>query len=221
VCAACAGSDTAFAVGEDGELFSWGNGTNGRSAHGDEWHQLSPKRVEALRGVRVSSVACAWYHALALSEDGLVYAWGENTDRWLLGYPLVQRELLPRPIEALRGMRVGSVAATFDRSYAVADTGELWAWGVDSKSHTPLGHGESKDCPPPKPVKALRGIKVDAVAAGDDHTLALADDGSVYAWGTKEAAKSGALGLGPSVRDLKKVVRTPQRNPALRCACGL
>jgi alpha-tubulin suppressor-like RCC1 family protein len=51
--------------------------------------------------------------------------------------------------------------------------------------------------------------------------LALADDGSVYAWGDKMAAASGALGLGTSVSDAGLRVPTPQRIPELRVACGL
>jgi alpha-tubulin suppressor-like RCC1 family protein len=61
----------------------------------------------------------------------------------------------------------------------------------------------------------LRDIKVDAVAAGDRHTLAVADIGSVYAWGT-DFAQQGVLGLGPSVSDGRKAVTTPQRIPELR-----
>jgi alpha-tubulin suppressor-like RCC1 family protein len=128
--------------------------------------------------------------------------------------------MLPKPIEALRGVRMGSVAAC-DQSYALADTGELWAWGVADHTLAPLGHGAQMDCPLPKPIASLRGIKVDAVMAYMDHTLALADDGSVYAWGGEWAAESGALGLGPSVSDARVRVPIPQRVPGLRVACGL
>jgi alpha-tubulin suppressor-like RCC1 family protein len=54
-------------------------------------------------------------------------------------------------------------------------------------------------CPVTEPLAFLRGIKVDAVAAGDGQTLALAEDGSVYAWGSGSAAGVGALGLGSAV----------------------
>jgi alpha-tubulin suppressor-like RCC1 family protein len=211
----------AFAIGENGELFSWGIGVGRIIGHGDWENHPSPKRIEALRGVRVSSVAVGRCHAFALAEDGLVYAWGENTKRAVLGNPQVRREPLPKPVEALRGVRVSSITAADGRCYAVADTGELWAWGVDGKSHTPLGHGESKDCSMPKPIEALRGVNVVAMAAGDDHTLALADDGSVYAWGNKSAAERGALGLGLAVYDARRAVLTPQRIPGLCVACGL
>jgi alpha-tubulin suppressor-like RCC1 family protein len=116
-----------FAIGEDGEVFSWGCGDFWRLGHGDCKGQPSPKRVEALRGIRVSDVASGVDHALGLTEDGLVYAWGENWKRTLLGNPNVERDVLPKPVEALRGVRVGSVAAASNRSYAVADTGEVWA----------------------------------------------------------------------------------------------
>jgi alpha-tubulin suppressor-like RCC1 family protein len=138
-----------------------------------------------------------------------------------LGNPNVEGELLPKPVEALQGVRVSGVAVAGHRSYAVADTGELWAWGCECDGGPPLGHGEQMDCLFPKPIAALRGIKVDAVAAGHHHTLALADDGSVYAWGNHNAADSGALGLGHSVRDPGRAVPTPRRIPGLRVACGL
>jgi alpha-tubulin suppressor-like RCC1 family protein len=212
----------AFAIAEDGDLFSWGHGNYGLLGHGDTQHQPSPKRVEALRDGRVSSASIGYRQALALTEDGLVYAWGENTGRALLGDPHVGRQLLPKPVEALRGVRVGSIAAAGLRCYAVADTGEVWAWGCEREDAlSPLGHGEQMLCPLPKLIESLRGVKVDAVAAGYCQTLAMADDGSVYAWGDKEAAARGALGLGPSVSDAGVFVPTPQRVPELRVRCGL
>jgi hypothetical protein len=56
-----------------------------------------------------------------------VYAWGVNVDRALLGNPRIERELLPKPVEALRGVRVGSIAVAGHRSYALSDTGKVWA----------------------------------------------------------------------------------------------
>jgi alpha-tubulin suppressor-like RCC1 family protein len=163
-------------------------------------------------------------HALALAEDGLVYSWGQNHHRALLGNPDVERELLPKPVEALRGVRVGSIAAAGLRSYAVAaDTGELWAWGADGAhgSYAPIGHGERVNCSVPKRIESLKGVKVDAVVGSWGHTLALADDGSVYAWGVGDVVRAGALGLGVSVSAASGTVLTPQRIPELRVACGL
>jgi alpha-tubulin suppressor-like RCC1 family protein len=222
-CRVCYCMENAFAVGEHGEMFSWGYGDNVRLGHGDTHNQPLPKRVEALRNVRVSTVAVGFWHVLVLAENGLVYAWGENEKRALLGGARIKRALLPAPCEALRDVRVISIAAAYARSYAVADTGELWAWGVSGEDYAPIGHGKQMGWPVPKPVESLRGTKVDAVSACDSHTLALADDGCVYAWGDKYAAINGALGLCQTmrVRDAMRTVRTTQRTSALRVTCGL
>jgi alpha-tubulin suppressor-like RCC1 family protein len=217
----CAGDSAAFAIGVAGELFSSGSGYYWLLGHGDEHDQPSPKRVEVLQGIQVSSHAVGFQHALALAEDGRVYAWGQKAVRTVLCDVHVEKELLPKPVEALRGVRVASVAASRLRRCAVADTGELWAWGMESLYDAALGHGECRQCPLPTPIESLRGVKVDAVAAGVGHTLAVADGGSVYAWCDEHAAKWGALGLGPSVSDAGRMVPTPQRIPALRVTCRL
>jgi alpha-tubulin suppressor-like RCC1 family protein len=139
-----------------------------------------------------------------------------------LGNPDVESERLPKPIEALRGVRVGSVAIARRRSYAVADTGELWAaWGYSRRGLPPLGHGEQAHCLLPKVVAALRRVKLDAVTVADGHSLVLAGDGKLYAWGHYNQTKSGTLGLGPAVKSKKSTVHKPRRVPALRVACGL
>jgi hypothetical protein len=83
----------------------------------------------------------------------------------------------------------------------VASTGEVWAWD----GH-PVGY---KTGPPPKPIEALQGVKVDALAVRCTEALALADDGSVYVWHAERV-----------VADPENEF-TPQRIPGLRVACGL
>jgi alpha-tubulin suppressor-like RCC1 family protein len=160
-------------------------------------------------------------HALALAEDGQIYAWGTNRECALLGNSHIERELLPKLVEALRGVRVGSVAVGGLRSYAVTCTGELWAWGIDAVNFPPIGHGKKENCVVPKPMSPLRGVKVDAVSTAHDCTLALADNGRMYAWGGFTAAKSGALGLGSSGRGAWAGVVMPERMSGPRVACGL
>jgi alpha-tubulin suppressor-like RCC1 family protein len=102
----------------------------------------------------MSSASAEHWHALAPAEDGLVYSWGKEA---LYGNPQVMQELLPKPVEALRGVRVSSVAAAGHRSYAVEGTGEVWAWGADGDGCNPLGHGGQMRGFLPKQIEALRG----------------------------------------------------------------
>jgi alpha-tubulin suppressor-like RCC1 family protein len=233
----CIGGDAAFAIGEGGELFSWGDCACGLLGH-NGWQGLPwPKRVEALRGVRVSSISAGNFSAVALAEDGRVYAWGGNQyTQASSGAPHVEVQRLPTLVQALEGVRVGSVASSRGRYYAVADTGELWAWGCGVNNRAPLGHDEQVDCADeqvdcadeqvdcalPKSVESLRGIKVDAAVTGEFHTLALAGNGSVYAWGAMSVGglgATGALGLDPSEAVAGPTVHMPQRIPALSVTC--
>jgi hypothetical protein len=60
------------------------------------------------------------FHVVALTEDGLVYAWSESHDRALLGNvycPLAERDLLPKPVGALSNVRVCAVVVANGRSW--------------------------------------------------------------------------------------------------------
>ena len=102
----CAGGITSCAVTEKGEFYTWGAGASGQLGHGDEEHQLTPKRVEGLNGVKVAAAAICDTHTVVADKDGVVWAFG---DRMFLGlggpdadpdsYPLV---LEPAQIPTLR-----------------------------------------------------------------------------------------------------------------------
>lgn len=85
VCAIAASNDTSFAVTAAGELYSWGNGYQGKLGHGDTDDQLTPKRVDALRDERMVVVSSGLRHTIAVSRDGGVFGWGEAAG---LGLPV-------------------------------------------------------------------------------------------------------------------------------------
>jgi len=66
------------AVTEKGELYTWGGG-GVNLGHGVAAPQLTPKRVEALSGVKVASVAICDDHTLVAGEDGLVFRLTRST----------------------------------------------------------------------------------------------------------------------------------------------
>lgn len=70
-----------------------------------------------------------------------------------------------------------------------ADGRTLWAWGDNREGQLGLGDTVSRGVP-----TVVAGLPtLQAIAAGTDHSLALAADGSVWAWGSNRA---GALGDG-------------------------
>ena len=51
-----AGGFHAAALTHDGEVYTWGLGKQGALGHGDQGKSATPKRVTALRGVRIEQV---------------------------------------------------------------------------------------------------------------------------------------------------------------------
>jgi alpha-tubulin suppressor-like RCC1 family protein len=176
---------------EAGAVFSFGDCSNGSLGHGDhETHSL-PKRVEALDGVYVATVATGYRQSLALTACGRVFWWGAR----ITSATESEFQLVPQLVDsAFGGERVRSIAASFLTSYAVTDADVLFSWGCDGHAHDgnfPLSHQHCQVQLSPWPVAGLHGIAVVGVSVGHRHTLALAADGSVHASGLGKA-----LGIG-------------------------
>ena len=98
VVAVSAGFAHNLALTANGAVWSWGSGYFGKLGHGDEQHQLLPKKVEALAGQRVVAVSAGGHHSIARTVDGAVLTWGE---RGCLGHGEdLSNQLLPKKVEA-------------------------------------------------------------------------------------------------------------------------
>ncbi|EOD08802.1 hypothetical protein EMIHUDRAFT_358730 [Emiliania huxleyi CCMP1516] len=190
VVAVSAGVSHSLALTAGGAVWSWGDGDYGQLGHGDTQDQLLPKRIEALAGQRVIAVSAGYSHSLALTADGAVWSWGGG-DYGKLGHGDQQSQLLPKKVEAFTGQRVITVSAGGRHSLALAADGSVCSWGLGGDGR--LGHGDEQRQLLPKKIEAFAGRRVVAVSAGSCHSLALAADGAVYAWGEGE---HGCLGHG-------------------------
>jgi len=171
--------------------------------------EVLPRRIEALTetGRRFVAVAASDYHALALTEEGTVYGWG---DGYANGHGQEQRT--PQLVTALASVRVLLVYARNFFSCAVTEKGELYTWGR-SIQHAGfhLGHGVAALPYTPKRVEALSHVKVAAAAVGESHTLVAGEDGVVWGFGHR-----GTLGLGDADAPSGANVMQPTPIPNLR-----
>ena len=55
----------------------------------------------------------------------------------------------------------------------------------------PLRTGDQEDSLVPKLLKSIRGQKISHVTAGDEHTVALTEDGGIFAWGDGKCGQNG------------------------------
>ena len=173
---ALAGSSAyCVAVTADGAAWGWGNlYSGGALGNGvSAFPNATPQKVVGLSNVKSAAVGNG--HALALRDDGTVWAWGYNL-YGQLGTP-ANGAPTPQPIAELAN--VVAVAAGGYQSLALKQDGTVWAWGTNG-----LQAGSAM----PRNV-GLSGVV--AVSAGDDHALALKSDGTVWAWGNNAWAQLG------------------------------
>uniref|UniRef100_A0A8B9WGV4 Regulator of chromosome condensation 2 n=1 Tax=Bos mutus grunniens TaxID=30521 RepID=A0A8B9WGV4_BOSMU len=124
----------------------------------------------------------------------------------------------PHRYGCLSGVRVrtvvsGSCAA---HSLLITTEGKLWSWGRNEKGQ--LGHGDTKRVEAPRLVEGLSHEVIVSAACGRNHTLALTETGSVFAFGEN---KMGQLGLGnqtDAVPSPAQIMYNGQ--PITKMACG-
>uniref|UniRef100_A0A6Q2X8V2 BTB domain-containing protein n=1 Tax=Esox lucius TaxID=8010 RepID=A0A6Q2X8V2_ESOLU len=186
---------------EDGELFAWGHNSYSQLGNGTTNQGVAPVLVSAnLLNKRVTEVACGSHHSLALTDAGEVYAWGYN-NCGQVGSGSTANQPTPRRVSnCLQNKVVVSITCGQTSSLAVVQNGEVYGWGYNGNGQ--LGLGNNGNQLTPCRLVGLQGLRVLQIASGYAHSLALTDEGLLYAWG---ANTYGQLGTGNKSNQLSPV----------------
>ncbi|WKD31119.1 RCC1 domain-containing protein [Streptomyces xanthophaeus] len=177
-----AGCDFSVALRQDGTVWTWGSGANGRLGNGEDTDQATPQKVPDLADAESISVGCD--HVLALTADGTVKAWGKNAEGQLGNDSTADSN---KPVDVAHLDAVAKVFATSASGFAVLDDGSVAGWGKNTEGQ--LGDGTKANRTTPVPLDHLKGVQ--DVDGGADFTLAALDDGSVVGWGANALGQLG------------------------------
>lgn len=169
------GIRSGYAVKEDGTLWAWGQNGDGQLGDGTTIERLLPVQITGITGNIIGLSNGLSYHALALTDDGKVWAWGNNDGGGLGDGTTIDRTT---PFQVPGVDNVVAVAAGGWHSIALKADGTVWTWG--SNDYGQLGDGTTTNRV--DPVQVNIG-DVMAISAGNFHTLALKRDGTVWSWG--------------------------------------
>ena len=183
--------DQYVALKGDGTVWTWGWNHYGQLGDGTTTDRHAPGQVLGLSGVIAITQGGGGY-AMALKSDGTVWAWGYNPSGQLGDGTTTDRHA---PVQVLGLSNVIAIASGSYHSLALKSDGTVWAWG--SNYHNQLGNGTTDGIPSPTPtqVRFLDFVLSDviAIATAGNHSLALKDNGTVWAWGNNG---NGQLGDG-------------------------
>eukprot|EP01080_Neovahlkampfia_damariscottae_P011639 gene11639-4880_t len=174
-----------------GELFSWGSNDSGRLGHGDEIDRFTPTLVKALQGRKIVMVGMGSSHTLLLEDNGVLWAYGSNKYGQLGLGTTDEKKLKPTPVSFFKGMKIASIAAGSDHSFAILSNGSCYSWGKGEDGQ--LGHGDQKNSNVPKEVVEIKnlGKKARSASLGSWHSLILLTDGSLLSCGNSTYGQTG------------------------------
>ncbi|KAJ6586543.1 regulator of chromosome condensation 1/beta-lactamase-inhibitor protein II [Mycena sp. CBHHK59/15] len=207
--AVAASDNLSIAISETG---SFSDGLLGFMGHKDK--VMEPTALPAFSKKLICGAACGEDHALALTCDGTVYAWG-NGANFQLGRRILERRkengLNP---EALPLRSIVAVFAGSHNSFAVDKDGAMRQTGVDNAE---------PQIKKPTAVDALHpdqhgGARVIEIAGGEHHTHFLFDNGEVWACGRYGSDRLGLAADHPRVLEHNAEVDAAEQLAAERAA---
>ena len=193
------GNGYSLALFADGTLATWGVnlGPTGLATTYSNVPTALSTAGTPLAGKSVVAAAAGGYHALALSSDGTLASWGDNSTGQL-GNATSGYSQVPVAVATvgtpLAGKSVVALSAGLVHSLVLCSDGTLAAWG--SNGNAQLGNpGVTDTSYAPVAVTtagtALAGKTVVSVAAGGFHSLALCSDGTLVSWGQNASGQLG------------------------------
>lgn len=228
----CAGDSHTMALSDSGIVYGWGTYRDGSGQVGlqADGAKHEPIVILALQNDPVVKIASGNDHTAALTKNGNIFTWG-CAEQGQLGRIMgcftsrggrrgLQYILNPKQVRDRRkGLKFKDIFCGSYSTFAVAQDGSVFAWGLNNYGQ--LGTGDVETLYAPVKVDSLTSLcdKCVRIASGQHHTIVLDEAGKVYAMGR---AEYGRLGLGEDAKETSLPVKITalESNPIQDIACG-
>ena len=224
-----AGWEQAFAIADDGALYSWGNAGDGRLGRDTTaTPNTLPGVVNDVFDGNIIDLATD-SHTLVLTDTNKVYTWGFN-DYGQLGIGNTNTVSGPQDITgSFNGDTIVQVEASSNGSFARTSDGRLYAWGqndygnlgfgeeihdkiwVNGKQFNVVDRDDLKHYSPTQvSFSGINSAGVVKFASGFRKSIAIMGDDTVLVWGENDNEQLGAQSSGDEYKicDLFGIVAT-------------
>jgi alpha-tubulin suppressor-like RCC1 family protein len=207
VLSVAAGWGHAAALVEDGndtKMFTWGWPAHGRLGHSfaasaeDEVEEAlsrrcvcKPKEVELLRGVKINSITCGMDTTYAITQDGRLLSFGDNSLGQLGRPETIQKEYtapkdasvwevrVPRESNSAKDVKFRKIAPGLGHCLAVTGGGSVLSWGWNSALQLGLGEVEESEREivyRPRLIFGVAKNRSAMIGAGRVHSVLITDE---------------------------------------------
>ncbi|WP_276829631.1 InlB B-repeat-containing protein [Bifidobacterium coryneforme] len=209
-----AGGSHSVSVSSDGQVYAWGDNTHGQIGDGTHTGRTLPTGTAAPADVLFTQATAGRNHTAALDTAGRIWTWGDNSDGQL-GRGTVGGDDSTPGLAATGDTRFTQINAGDDHTIALDTTGHVWTWGNDTYGQLGRGTAGSATGTPairPMPEGTPPGLVYTQIQAGGNHSLAIANNGTLYAWGDDTYGQLGDNKTGTATAT-PSPVRTPTVAP--------
>lgn len=181
--AICAGYDHVLMLASDGNVYAWGNNSNGQlGATATDTPVTAPTLVTDLCGKNIIAVAAGNRFSLALGEDGSVYSFGLN-DQCQLGYEFAdgsgEFSATPTKVEALHNVSIAQISAGHNSVIAIDENGNAYLWGSTKNCLLGTDEGASAFLTPTLLPDTKTTTPITFVAMSQNHSAFLLNNGTI------------------------------------------
>jgi alpha-tubulin suppressor-like RCC1 family protein len=174
-------------IGIPPELWTWGNGSNGRLGNAQTTNRSTPVTTFS-GGTNWKQVSSGGTHTAAIKTDGTLWTWG-NGNSGRLGNAVTTGNISTPVTVFGGGINWKQVSAGDTHTAAIKTDGTLWIWGFGDSGR--LGNGVTAGTRSTPVTTFAGGNNWKQVSAGNAHMAAIKTDGTLWTWGF---GSSGQLG---------------------------
>ena len=193
-----AGNWHTVALDENGKVYTWGYNGGGQLGDGTTTSSdipicISDISTSPLNKVKIKEISAGGEHTVAIDEEGKVYAWGSN-GYGQLGDGTNDYSNIPICISDIwtNLINIQKISAGGEHTVALDKDGKVYVWGSNWTGQ--LGDGTTKeysDIPICISDVSTNLVNIKEISAGGSHTVALDENGKVYAWGSNGYGQLG------------------------------
>jgi len=170
-----AGATHTLAIKGDGTLWAWGANSFGQLGNGSSVASKVPAQVGT--DTNWASVSGGNNFSAAIKTNGTLWIWGYNADGQI-GDGTTTNKPVPKQVGTATNW--ASVTTGEGHVVAIKTDGSLWAWGFNAYGQ--IGDGTiTINTPTPTKIGTANDWK--AVSVKGNFTLALKNNGTLWAWG--------------------------------------